>query len=180
MRRRIRNVLLLSAVAASLPAQAQQSPGYRLTEQTFQPAGSVDGAVLESPNFLITLVSVGDPLAVALPAASPGFGVDSGFLAGYAPPEEVRNLRLRAETIEWDPAGSAESYDLYRGGLAVLGAAYGTCLATGIVSPSAVDPEQPPAGEAYFYLVTARNRLGEQGPAGVAGGTTERMPDGCP
>lgn len=43
------------------------------------------------------------------------------------------------------------------------------------------DPLAPSAGTGFFYLVTARNRLDEEGPKGFQSlGVEEPNPDPCP
>jgi hypothetical protein len=87
-------------------------------------------------------------------------------------------------TLRWAPELSAEWYEIYRGTIASLPGTYGTCFAGDIlasVANSAADPANPPAGEGFFYLVTARNRLREEGPKGFGSdGALEGNPLPCP
>jgi hypothetical protein len=86
----------------------------------------------------------------------------------------VANLRLpHRNTITWDPAPHATSYNVYRGHNATLaGLANGSidsCLvAANQVYPSwSPLPEVPEGGSFYWYLVRGVNARGE-GPAGFA------------
>jgi hypothetical protein len=51
---------------------------------------------------------------------------------------------------------------------------YGACLQSGLAGESATDAAPPSAGQGYFYLVTARNTLGEIGTKGYAKSGVER------
>ena len=76
---------------------------------------------------------------------------------------------------------AALSYSLYRGRLGAFtdtdkdGAAdsYGTCLMSALASTVFADAATPPAGAAFFYLVTARYAAGE-GTLGFASSGAER------
>jgi hypothetical protein len=55
------------------------------------------------------------------------------------------------------------------------------CLQSGLLVGSAADIQSPPAGSGFFYLATARNRLGEEGTKGFASSGTRRVnPSPCP
>jgi hypothetical protein len=138
------------------PANAQTSASFRLTESGFNAGGDpFQGVVLSSASFRLTIDSIGEGFLGAS-LASAGYRADVGFVAAYPPPGEVQNLRFTSHTrMTWSPERSTGSYTVYRGG---------TSLATGVTTPYFDDPTNPAPGAGYFYLVTARNRLGEEGP----------------
>jgi galactose oxidase len=71
-------------------------------------------------------------------------------------PGEVSNLRfISRDNLTWDSTPGATRYNLYRGYLRQLSASfYGTAVEPEVPLTSAYDPVKPPAGEAFFYLVT--------------------------
>jgi hypothetical protein len=109
--------------------------------------------------------------------------MDSGFPLTYPPPGEVRGLRfLDSETLVWNPEKSVGVYNLYRdliGSLSGLG--YGSCKEQDLASETATDSDPLPTDNGYFYLVTAENRLTEEGTKGFDGYGAERPnPSPCP
>jgi hypothetical protein len=88
----------------------------------------------------------------------------------------VRNDRFTDKTtLVWDSEKSVGTYDVYRALLSALsGLGYGTCLQNGLTTESATDGTSPAPGQGYFYLTTARNRLGEIGTKGLASSGIER------
>ena len=92
------------------------------------------------------------------------------------------NLHFAADgtTLLWDPEKSVGSYEVYRGDLTDLHAAtYGACLHGGLAVNTGSDPAKPP--QLFFYLVTARNLLNEEGTKGYASSGVERPnPLPCP
>lgn len=178
-------VVVLSLVAAMAPCVgAQQSVSYTLTESVFNQGGHpADGVVPVSASYRLTLDSIGDgATGVALTSAS--FRLDGGFIAAYPPPSEVYDLRLLADraTIVWSPEASIGSYNLYRDLLSDLsGLDYGRCEQQGIQDEMTGDPSSPPPADGYFYLVTAENRLGEEGTMGRnSSGGDRPNNDPCP
>ncbi len=174
-------IAVLFCVLAACAALAQQSASYAVTESTFNAGGDPrDGIAPASPGFQVTLHAVGDAVSPEA-ASSAGYGLGSGFVEWFAPPGEVENLRfLDPATLAWDPDGSVGDYALYQGVVKVpFDPAFGSCLqppppltaATADVSLPAAAP-----GEALFYLVTARNRLGEESTKGAG----RANPDPCP
>jgi len=71
----------------------------------------------------------------------------------------------------WDPEPSIGVYNLYRNA---------ACLQQDLVNPSSSDAATPAAGQAYLYLVTAENRLREEGTRGYQSSGTERTGVPCP
>ncbi len=126
---------------------------------------------------------------------------DAGSIYVVSPirPTEVLQLRLEdlgggATRLEWSVPNLAASYNVYRGSLSTLSTAGMlrtsdmTQLACGIFSdadldqlPDTTDAEPPPAvGDAFVYLVTAKNFQGE-GPLGPPGAQPPRTNDAqCP
>ena len=95
---------------------------------------------------------------------------------------EVTNLRfVDGDTLEWDPEKSVGSYNLYRDLISnITGLDFGGCEQQELTSPTTDDTDAVPADDAYFYLVTAENRLAEEGTKGFRSDTTEREGTVCP
>jgi len=160
-------VLLLSPGAF-----AQQSASYRLTESVLNAGGHpVNGAVLASTSYRIRLDAIGDAVVPAA-LSSGSYAMDGGFVSRYPPPGEVRNLRFTTKTaLAWDPEKAGGGYDLYRNS---------ACLQANVSAASASDATAPAAGAVFLYLVTAENRLGEEGTRGSQSNGTERTGVPCP
>lgn len=174
-------VLLAGLMAA--PALAQQSPSYTLEEFVLNAGGHPkDGAILASASFHVRLDAVGD--AIAGPGLSgPSLRVDGGFVGAYPPPGEVLGLRfIDSATLLWRPERSIGVYNLYRDLLSALsGGNYGTCRQYDLAAETAIETGAPPTGNGWFYLVTAENRLREEGTKGRSSAGTERSnPLPCP
>jgi len=178
-------VVVLAVVAAATPwTRAQQSASYTLTESVFNQGGHpAEGVVPSSASYRLTLDAIGDE-ATGVGLTSASFRLDGGFIAPYSPPREVRNLQLLAdrETIAWSPESSIGSYNLYRELLSHLsGLDYGSCEQDEIEVETTQDAASPPSADGFFYLVTAENRLGEEGTLGRNSGGGERPNnDPCP
>jgi hypothetical protein len=83
--------------------------------------------------------------------------------------------------LQWNPEKSVGKYEVYRDLLGTLPGAFGFCFASDVPAEAATDASSPAAGQGYFYLVTARNRLGEEGPKGYrSNGAEEANPAPCP
>jgi hypothetical protein len=156
------------AAAVSCHAFAQQSTSYTLEEHTLNSGGSpAAGVSLSSASYQLTLSALGDTVA-ALGMASVNYQAGAGFTAPYPPPGEVLNLLYAdTSTLAWNPEASVGSYTLYRGLVSALASGYGSCAQTGLAAANTADPEAPPAGDAFFYLVAAANRLSEEGSLGA-------------
>jgi len=96
-------------------------------------------------------------------------------------PDEVEPLLLdrlagQATTLSWPATPGADLYDLSRGRVGDLAvASYGTCLATLTDRLEFSDPELPLPGDAFFYLVGARDDgCGGAGPLGSDSAGTAR------
>ncbi len=172
--------LLLLALGT---ASAQQSTSFTLEEHVFNAGGHPQaGTILTSASLQITLDAIGEGMAVT-GLSSASFQLDGGFPTGYPPPGEVLDLRFSdATTLEWNPEGSIGSYSLYRDLLSSLsGLGYGMCLEPFLLIETTTDTDVPAApGTGFFYLVTAENKLAEEGTKGFLSDATERMGLLCP
>jgi hypothetical protein len=84
-------------------------------------------------------------------------------------------------TLSWDPERSVGDYDVYRDLLSSLPGNFGACLEHDVPAQTAVDVGIPGVGTGYFYLVTAENRLDEEGTKGFRSNGSERLnPAPCP
>ncbi|GAB4226967.1 MAG: hypothetical protein Kow0062_28900 [Acidobacteriota bacterium] len=107
------------------------------------------------------------------------------------PPGPVEGLRYSAGStseITWQAAAFADRYDVLRGDVAGLASGdYGACRTAEDPDPTDTvfdDPETPPAGTAWTWLVRARNdTCGLAGSWGTTSSGDERTnvnPAGCP
>lgn len=164
------------------PVVAQESASYLLTEHTLNAGGTPsDGAMLTSANYEITLGAIAvNVVTIGLSSAS--YVMDSGFGCAYPPPGEVVGIRFTdQQTLGWDPERSTGDYNLYRGLFSSLdGVAYGSCQEQDILVNTTTDSEPVPVGDGYFYLITAENRLGEEGTMGTESSGEAREFTACP
>ena len=170
--RRLTMVVLLLALPAL--AAAQSSASYRVGQSTFNNGGN-PSPELTSASYRVTLDAVGDA-AAATGLSSASYGMGGGFPEGCAPPGEVAGLLFSGlATLVWNAEPSVGAYDLWRGDLSGLpGDNYGTKIAEDLASETASDSDTPPAGGCYVYLVTAENRLEEEGTKGYKSSGEER------
>jgi hypothetical protein len=172
----MRAVLVTSCLLLGGVCLGQESANFRLEESVLNAGGNPsEGAVLASASFRVTLDSIGEPLlGRALSSAS--FRVDGGFAPAYPPPREVVGLRFDSrDTLDWSPEPSVGVYNLYRDLLSALdGGGYGDCSQRDLPEAEAIDGGAPPAGDGWFYLATAENRLGEEGTMGKDSAGAER------
>ena len=153
--------------------KAQGSEGYLNRERSFNNGGN-PSPVLVSENFQINLGSLGENLTMSS-CESNDYTLVGGFSFSYPPPGEVMNLRfVDSSILEWDADLSAGTYNVYRGLVSELATTYGSCHIVDIGQVQASDPEIPVQGECYFYIVTACNRVGEEGTMGRDSSDTER------
>ena len=174
--------LVLTGALLAGTALAQSSASFKLEEHTFNAGGHPEaGGLPTSAGFRITLHSIGEGVSgQGLNSAS--FALDACFASAYVPPGEVMNLRFVDEdTLEWDPEKSVGDYNLYRALISdVTGLGFGACEQEHIAEPTTDETDAVPANDGYFYLVTAENRLDEEGTKGFQSDTTERGGATCP
>ncbi len=174
---------LVFVLALGGGVRAQTSASHKLTEFTFNNGGDpLNGAYASSASHRMRLDAIGDAVGVGSTLSSAGFRMDPGFVDSYLPPGEVRNLRWSSKTaLVWNPEKSVGTYDVYRDALGTLPGNYGACLQSALLNETATDATVPTSGTARFYLVTARNRLAEEGTKGFRSSGSERPnPAPCP
>ena len=154
---------------------AQQSGSYRLESTVINEGGRpLQGAVLTGSAFRISLDAIGDAVA-ASGFGSASYRVDGGLVAAYPPPGEVQNQKwTNASNMTWDPEKSAGLYEVYKGLISGLPGGFGACFQSALASPATAEGATPPVGDGWFYLVTAKNGLGEEGTKGYQTGGAER------
>ena len=179
----MKRVFLVLLLVAALPAWAQQSASYRLDEHVVNAGGHpANGVELTSPSYRISLDALGNAVAGGV-LAGPSYHVEGGFVPAYPPPGEVPALLFTGrDDLEWGHERYVGHYNLYRDPLAALpGLGYGVCRDHHLGSAAYNDPDLPGTGDGLFYLVTAVNRLGEEGPKGWDhAGTPRTNPSPCP
>jgi len=161
--------IVVAALVAAVPVAAQESPSYKLTESTFNAGGHpAAGTIPASASYRMSMDAVAEP-AVGTGSSSASYRMDASFCAAYPPPGEVRGLRLAdKQTLEWDPERSAGTYNLYRALMSdQRGGGYGDCEQADMTEETTTDATEPPVEDGYFYLVTAQNRLDEEGTKGT-------------
>jgi len=171
---------LLVAMVAT-PALAQSSTSYKLEEHTFNSGGRPSaGQVADSASYRISLDALGGLAAQGLTGTS--YRMDVGLVPTYGPPGEVAWLTFTdQQTLEWPGLASAAHYNLYRDTVSNLsGLGFGACSQPSIATSFATDGTIPSIGDGYFYLVTAVNRLAEEGGKGARSNGTERGGSTCP
>ena len=185
-------IVVVAGCLAPLAALAQSSPHYLLREQTFNSSGRPrDGVVLTSTHYQIARDSVGvtgigegRSCMAGLSPTEHCYQLDGGLVAAFPAPEEIRSLTIAADkvTLNWWGDRAAGTYNLYRDLLTNLpGRQYGKCDQHGISNTSTVDPDTPPKSDGFFYLVTVKDTLGEEGTKGWDSSGHERPnPYPCP
>jgi len=155
---------------------SQTSSSYRLEEFTFNNGGHpAEGTTMTSSNFSMTLDAVGEAL-VSVSLASPSHNSGAGFVPPYPPPGEVLDITfVDRDNFVWEIEHSIGHYNVYRGEVDSLPADYGTCQATRMTAEAMTDPETPPSGHCFFYLVTSSNFLYEEGSMGFDSLNNERV-----
>jgi len=174
--------ILVLLIAPALPVTAQTSTSYRISDHALNSGGLPSGGTTAaSASFRVTLSSIGDGL-VQPGLASASYQMDSNFASCYPPPGETTGLLFTdATTLTWDPEPSVGFYNLYRADLASLSAGgYGACLQPDVPGATTTDSQPLATGAAFFYLVTAENRLGEEGIKGSDSTGMTRGGNACP
>ncbi len=173
--------IVITGLLVASPALAQTSAGFDVSEHAFNAGGHPSaGVTLSSASYRITLDAIGDTVAGRQPA-SDSYRVETGFIAAYPPPGEVQGLDwIDPSTLVWNPERSVGNYNLYRDSVGNLpGAGYGICAQQQIPGETTQDTAPVAANSGRFYLVTAENRLAEEGTKGASGGV-ERLGTICP
>lgn len=165
MKRRLLVAVPLLAVLCGR-AEAQSSASFRLTEQVLNAGGHpLDGARPASAGFVASLDALGDAVAGSA-FSSASYRGSGGFVLRYAPPGEVHGVQFPDKSsVAWSAEPSVGTYNVYRNG---------ACHQAGLSAPSAVETDVPPPDSAWQYLVTAANRLREEGTMGRASSGAER------
>jgi hypothetical protein len=163
-------------------AAAQQSANFQVEGAVINAAGRpAAGGTASSASFRVSLESIGEA-ATGVALSSGSLRGEAGFSSAYLPPTETGPLRFTSpERLEWTRDRAAAAFNLYRDALSNLaGLTYGNCLQTHLTDPFAIDPAVPITGDGFFYLVTALNRLVEEGPKGSASSGSLRLGNACP
>lgn len=175
--------LLAIVLMAGPPLTAQESASYKLKEHSFNAGGHPAGGVIPtSAGYRMTLDVIGEG-CVMTGASSASYRLDSSFAAAYPPPGEVAGLWFSDhQSLHWNPEKSTGSYNLYSDLISLLsGGGYGDCDQQDLAETAATIGGDPPADDGYFYLVTARNRLDEEGIKGADSDGAVRPNDSpCP
>jgi len=168
----MRAIVVAGLILLSGVAHAQQRASYKLTESVLNAGGHpANGVVLASTSYRIRLDAIGDAV-LPRALASAAYAMDGGFVSAYPPPGEVRNLRFTAKTVlSWDPEKAGGGYDIYRNA---------ACQQGNVGTAQASDAAIPGVGSVFAYLVTAENRLGEEGTRGFQSNGVERTGVPCP
>jgi hypothetical protein len=97
-------------------------------------------------------------------------------------PEVALDLRfLNEQDMMWTDAGSAGTYNLYRGTVGAGGWQYDhTCFASGLSLPEANDAEAPQLAGAFYYFVSGETACGEGSIGHQSGGQPRPMALPCP
>jgi hypothetical protein len=181
-----KGVFLLATVLLTFgPALAQSSLDFEVESQAFNAGGHpAGGQILTSGSFRVTLDAIGGSVTGLSLAGGP-FTTDVGLAVSYPPTGEIAPFcdgtaarcavfTTRTQLV-WPAERSTGVYHVYRGTLASLPAlAFGVCWRFDVPGELVVETATPAAGTGFFYLVTAENRLGEEGTKGYQSNGTER------
>lgn len=188
-------IMVTLLVLAASQALGGSSPNYEVSEYVLNLGGHPrDAEIPQSAKYRVTLASIGDPAhCLGTPLPSSNYQANPCFVSSFLPPGELTGLHLTdADTLVWDPEPSVGVYNLYRGdplpdpSWSTTSRTWGDRLKCGIdpwlVGESWTDTTQPATGDG---LVTAMNRLAEEGPIGsthgLSGGDEPRQPNlPCP
>lgn len=161
----------MSAVLAALGlVLAQSSSSYRLVENVL----NAGGPPALGASYRLSLHAIGESV-VDNGLSSASYRLDAGFVPLNPPPGEVRAVRWDTKTdLAWNPEKSVGTYSAYKDTLTTFPGNFGACFATNVPTEGTTDPASPAAGTGWFYLVTAENRLGEEGTKGSRSNGAER------
>lgn len=173
---------LLLVTVAMTPLTAQVSTSYKIEEHTFNAGGRPeDGAIASSVNYRISLDAIGDGV-VGRGLSSASYAMDGGLVSAYPPPGEVQGLYFDSpQLFSWTAERSVGTYNVYKDSFGALPGGYGVCFDSGIAGTGAQELSTPSPGQGWFYLVTAKNRLAEEGSKGTSHDGSQRgNPSPCP
>jgi len=156
-------------------AEAQTGASFEVTEHVINAGGHpLDASRPASASFRISHDAVGDA-AVRSMFSSASYRADGGFVVRYAPPGEVNGVQfLDKINLTWSHEPSIGTYNLYRNTLASLPGDYGSCYQSALVGPPFGETDAPAPGSGWHYLITAENRLREEGTKGRRSDGVER------
>ncbi len=162
-------------------AWAQSSASYQLESAHINNAGRpLQGVSAASASHRVTLDAMGEIANAQSTSAS--WNVGSAFPLRYRPPGEVLGLRFAdRDTLQWKPERSVGRYSVYRDLIGVLSSGvFGHCLQSGLGNATVDDATLPAPSQGFFYLVTAKNRLTEEGTMGRGSSTGRANNNPCP
>jgi len=173
MRGRLALVTLACVTVGTAWASGPSSASYRVADFAFNAGGSAPQSA-NSASFDVSPAAIGDALVLQGSLSSASFSVDAGHVVRYLPPGEPWLVWSDATTLAWTRDRGAIRYDVYRGPVSGLPAAEGACLAEDLEGPPFAEISRPAPGAGFFYLVTAANRLDEEGSRGRRSDGSER------
>lgn len=171
---------LVTALCA--PVSAQTSASFKVTESVLNAGGHpLDASRPASASFRISLGAIGDA-AVRRVMSSATYRGDGGFVLRYVPPGEVSGVKfLDKINLAWNHEPSIGTYNLYRNTLASLPGNFGSCYQSALAGAQFGETAAPAQNSGWLYLVTAKNRLREEGTKGRTSSGAERgNPSPCP
>lgn len=177
-------LLLAGPLLAALcgHAAAQTSASFKVTESVINAGGHpLDANRPASASFRISHGAIGDAAGRGT-LSSASYRGDGGFVARYAPPGEVYGVQfLDKINLTWSHEPSVGTYNLYRNTLASLPGNFGGCYQSALAGSQFGETDAPPEGSGWHYLITAENRLREEGTKGHTSSGAERSnPSACP
>lgn len=99
-----------------------------------------------------------------------GLNISFAMPSEVSGPGSLQPLRFQSKTtFTWEDGSTNRSstFDVYRATSADLHSGhYGSCQQSSVPNNSSQDSSEPPAGSVWFYLVTGRNAVGEEGTMG--------------
>jgi hypothetical protein len=164
--------LLATLVLIGPVVAGPSSASYEIKADVFHAGGQPPAGT--SASFRVTLGILGEGLA-ALALDSASYGVGAGFSVGFPPPGEVTGVVFTdPNLLAWDVEPSARAYNLYRDSLTSIAPGFGACEQSVLPGEAATDMDVPAIGTGFFYLVTAKNLLDEEGTKGFQSNGAER------
>ena len=172
--------LLLAALNGHV--EAQTSASFKVTEHTINAGGHPQDAIRPvSASFRVSFGAIGGAAARST-LSSASYAGNGGFVARYAPPGEVQGLRFVDKiNLVWNHEPTMGTYNLYRNTLASLPGNFGGCYQPSLIGPQFGEIDVPAQGSGWHYLITAENRLGEEGTKGqMSTGAMRTNASSCP